>query len=351
MSATTFRPLLSVCIPTLDRLAFLRQNLESLMPQARELGVEICVCDNASGDGTQEYLQHLQDSNPSVRVMRQDVRVGIDRNMMTAIGMASGRYVYPLGDDDLVPAGRLSAIVALLREPAGMILLNGWHTDAALAPKSEHLPKHLAGTTYTDPAEAFGVLWDRMPFGAFLAARHWFDPALAERFMGTSHAYAGVIWAALAVEQGQSGAIAIRCGVDPVVCIRGAEKTWRASSVQIHFQGIPNFFDLVALNPIYARIAQTCKHHFLESKTTYRELLNMRLRGELRPANVAMLGKDCDAAQKRRMKISSTVPRWLLAMSAPILRATRRSAALANILIKKDKVSSEHSRSDRTMRS
>lgn len=307
MSAGT-KPLLSICIPTLNRAAFLRESLESLLPQARQSNVEVCICDNASTDDTADYLAALLARGETLRVMRQPNKVDIDANMMSAIGMATGEYIFPLGDDDFVPAGQLARIVAMLDEPASMIILNGWHTDAMLVPRHLHLDEQLAGSSYSSPETTFEAVWDKMPFGAFLASRECFSEPLAQRYMGTSHAYSGVVWDALALEYERAGKISVRCGGEPMVLIRGAEKTWRSNSDLIVLQGIPEYFVRVSRHPAYARVALRIKHAYLEKVTSVRELLYLRSLGQLRRSDLRGLTSECDTSQAMRIRSVARIP-------------------------------------------
>lgn len=82
--------LLSICIPTLNRLGFLKVSLSELLPAAQLLGVEVCVSDNASSDGTASFLAGLVGQYPCLTVRRSDVKMDIDSSMMAAIAMGKG---------------------------------------------------------------------------------------------------------------------------------------------------------------------------------------------------------------------------------------------------------------------
>ena len=102
---------LSICIPTFNRLHYLKESLDILLPQAQLLGVEVCVSDNHSSDETVKYLTWMSGQFSMLRFVVQDENIGIDKNMAAAISMGKGRYIYPLGDDDVLPEGSLSVIL------------------------------------------------------------------------------------------------------------------------------------------------------------------------------------------------------------------------------------------------
>jgi acetyltransferase-like isoleucine patch superfamily enzyme len=88
---------LTIAIPTYNRVHLLRQTVELLLPQLRE-GVELLVCDNASPDGTAEYLKTL---GPRIRHHRHSENIGSDPNFLSCVTESKGKYVWILCDDDL----------------------------------------------------------------------------------------------------------------------------------------------------------------------------------------------------------------------------------------------------------
>lgn len=245
-------PLLSICIPTLNRVDFLRYSLERLLPEAQANGVEVCVCDNASVDDTASLLRELAGRYACLRVARAEVKRGIDANMLAVIGMGTGDHVFPLGDDDCLEPGAVAAILAYLKRGDDLVVLNGWNTDAGLVRKHRHLDDGMAGRTFARPDAAFADLWDKMPFGSFLARRHLFESDTAGYFIGTSHAYTGVVWVELARQFESSGRCQVGCMPDPVVLLRGAEKTWKNEAVDILLFQIGDWFwKLAQCSPVY----------------------------------------------------------------------------------------------------
>lgn len=96
------KPILSICIPTLNRSKLLEILLENL---TREISscldkIEIVVADNASTDATAEVVSR---SPFPIIYGRQESTVGFARNVLFATaGLASGEFVWVIGDDDLI---------------------------------------------------------------------------------------------------------------------------------------------------------------------------------------------------------------------------------------------------------
>jgi len=306
--------LLSICIPTFDRLHYLKESLDTLLPQAQRLGVEVCISDNHSTDGTPIYLGKIVAEYSCVRYITQDKNIGLDRNMASAISMGRGEYIYPLGDDDVIPVEALSTILKEIDGKVDLVIQNGWHTDAFLSLKRIHLSSDIQGRQITLPSIAFASLWDKMPFGSFLAARDYFDGKYFSRYLGTSHAYTGVIWDALAEKYEATNMCKVKCMAQPTVLLRGGEKSWRNDAAKIMLYEIPLWFSLIMDNDEYKDVAISIRIRFLNEQTSRLSLLRFRAMGQLECNNVEVLGKECSSKQLSRVYQISKVPKGLARM-------------------------------------
>lgn len=303
----TVQPLLSICIPTYRREDFLFCALAELLPEAERLGVEVCVSDNCSpGAEKKKILGELSSKFGCLRVQFQSSNIGLDRNMLAAIQMASGEYVFPLGDDDYLPAAALGGIIDRLSgSSADLLVLDGWHTDAHLGKIRRHLPLPLRGRYYTSPVEAFADLWHLMPFGSFVCVRGAFEEQSWVRYLGTSHAYTGAVWDFVA-RKFQSGGCRIECDSLPTVCLRGAEKSWKSDFARIHFVEIPDWFN--ALPPAYRGVSQAVLGRYLRVQTRLRNLVQLRVLGQLAPDTVHDLSTHLTNVQRARVWLAAYCP-------------------------------------------
>lgn len=107
-------PLLSICIPTFNREAELKECLESIRSSWLP-NIEIVVSDNASTDATVEMLEGFSKLLP-LRWQRQSKNVGFDQNCVDVIAMSRGRYCWILGSDDSIAPNALVAALDEIRE-------------------------------------------------------------------------------------------------------------------------------------------------------------------------------------------------------------------------------------------
>ncbi|SRR5579871_6586933 len=105
-------PKITLVIPTRERLPVLRHCMQTALAQAYR-NLQILVSDNASSDGTGEFIQGLGD--PRVRYINTGRRVSMSTNWEFALSHVDDGWVMFLGDDDgLLPNAidRLAEITA-----------------------------------------------------------------------------------------------------------------------------------------------------------------------------------------------------------------------------------------------
>jgi glycosyltransferase involved in cell wall biosynthesis len=121
--------LLSICIPTFNREAYLRDLVEGLIdelgriPQATQL-VKLYVSDNASTDGTRDLVGQFFVRWP-ITYHRNSVNIGADGNFLQLIAAAQGTYFWLVGDDELVKPGFLDRVLAILKPELYHLVLLG----------------------------------------------------------------------------------------------------------------------------------------------------------------------------------------------------------------------------------
>lgn len=114
-------PTLSISIPVHDgRAGVLGELLESIGGQARA-GLEVCVSDNASTDGVAGVVESFRERYgvPAV-YSRNDENVGVGRNIVRSIEIASGEYCWPVGSDDHLAPEAVETVFALLDRHPGV---------------------------------------------------------------------------------------------------------------------------------------------------------------------------------------------------------------------------------------
>ena len=111
------QPILSLCIPTYNRKEKLVRLVNGVLANLESAAgnIEICISDNASTDGTGEFLNELI-SNKNIKMLKHSVNKGFDHNYISVFAMATGKYVWIMGDDDTIMENGLEKILILLQK-------------------------------------------------------------------------------------------------------------------------------------------------------------------------------------------------------------------------------------------
>lgn len=110
--------LLTIGIPTYNRQVFLKENLDALFPQLSNYldDVEVLIADNASDDDTQRVVEEASKKhNIPVRYRRQETNVGPENNAVWVANNAIGKYLFLMGDDDILSPNFVDIIVPVLK--------------------------------------------------------------------------------------------------------------------------------------------------------------------------------------------------------------------------------------------
>lgn len=112
------QPILSLCIPTYKRAEILRENLKGIYEQLKTIDtneVELIVSDNCSPDNTYEVVVSMKELGMPIIYNRNEENIGADRNFLKCMRMATGKYMYLLGDDDFLEDNAIDRLLNVLR--------------------------------------------------------------------------------------------------------------------------------------------------------------------------------------------------------------------------------------------
>jgi glycosyltransferase involved in cell wall biosynthesis len=118
-------PVLSVVVPTMNKVDLLQRTLGALLAQEAGPGRiwEVIVVNDGSTDGTADYLARTRGDRlnlmPSLEVVSPERNVGRARARNLGARQARGRYILFLDDDIVAPEGLLRAHLDLLEENPG----------------------------------------------------------------------------------------------------------------------------------------------------------------------------------------------------------------------------------------
>lgn len=118
--------LLSICIPTYNRARFLDECLLSISNAIKISGenVEVVVCDNFSPDHTAEIVNKYKSSIKNLVYHKNDETIFAEENFYLVGQLASGKYIWLIGDDDKIREDAVVEAFKQIKTNAPVIISN-----------------------------------------------------------------------------------------------------------------------------------------------------------------------------------------------------------------------------------
>lgn len=107
MSLEQSNPLVTVYIPTFNRVELLKRAVESVRQQTYQ-NLEIIIVDDCSQDGTHEYLEEISKQDSRIRYFIKEKNSGACVSRNIAIENAKGEFITGLDDDDYFEENRIN---------------------------------------------------------------------------------------------------------------------------------------------------------------------------------------------------------------------------------------------------
>lgn len=117
-------PMLTIAIPTYNRVERLKETLKRVIDEVEGKEVEILVSDNASTDGTEEFMNLIVKKYLNIKYFRRKENGGFDANFLNCFDKAKGKYMILLGDDDVLLPGAVDSILKCIELNPVAIYLN-----------------------------------------------------------------------------------------------------------------------------------------------------------------------------------------------------------------------------------
>ena len=141
--------LLSICIPTYNRPENLKNCLDSIAKQVCT-DFEVCISDNASKVDIAKTIQPYK-KKFKIRFKRNKKNLGFAMNLLNVSLMARGKFIWFLGDDDLLTKNSLNFLTKLIKKnkKINFFWINSYYLDVSYLKKFpkkfdiDFLPKNL----------------------------------------------------------------------------------------------------------------------------------------------------------------------------------------------------------------
>lgn len=208
MHKAKLSPMLTIGIPTWNRCEPLRENILSIVSEVEQYDGEVGVfiSDNASSDETQQLCESFAKQYPFITYCRNESNLGANANFLNVLRSSPGRYVWLMGDDDMVVAGSVGKILNDIKAFGYPdVIVGGCIDDSDERVYLEHISSHVVthGEVFRCyPAAAIGgkisvLIFAKEPLGRVVDIG-W--EAIQELRTGWPH----LVWMILVLSQGGS---------------------------------------------------------------------------------------------------------------------------------------------------
>lgn len=109
-------PLVSIVVVTYNNLNLTQLCLASIETETIHVRYEIIIVDNASSDGTQDYLQQFAAGKAHVSLILNDDNTGFSKANNQGLAQAKGDYLVVLNNDTVVTRGWASSLIRHCRK-------------------------------------------------------------------------------------------------------------------------------------------------------------------------------------------------------------------------------------------
>ena len=121
--------LLSIIIPTFNRVSFLETTVNCFVDQIKadrlESAVEVIIGNNASEDATSAFVNNIKAQYDFINGFNHPRNLGFSKNVEFLLKEARGKHILICGDDDLLRNGAIAYILKCIEEKKpNFILIN-----------------------------------------------------------------------------------------------------------------------------------------------------------------------------------------------------------------------------------
>ena len=121
-------PLVSVAIPTFDRLHYLKEAVSSALAQTYD-NIEVIIGDDGETESIKAWSQNITRQEPRVRYQRNPHNLGLAGNWNALADAARGEFLIIIGDDDRLLPHFASTLVKTILPSARVAFSNHYLID------------------------------------------------------------------------------------------------------------------------------------------------------------------------------------------------------------------------------
>jgi glycosyltransferase involved in cell wall biosynthesis len=94
------QPLVSVILPTYNRVKYIRKAIESVLGQTYR-NLELIIINDGSNDKTSKVIYGFAKKDQRVKTIKNETNIGLVKSLNKGITKSKGKYIARIDDDDV----------------------------------------------------------------------------------------------------------------------------------------------------------------------------------------------------------------------------------------------------------
>lgn len=195
-------PLISIAIPSYNGEYTIKQTLDSIYPQIEEK-VEIVVSDDHSADDTYKIINEYRNKYNFMRIFRNEVNLGMDKNFEIVADLARGKYIWFSGQDDIFEKGAVDRALNVIQNNPDIdfIYMNysqkSDNLDKYITKKMLKINADIKCEDYKEFLQVTGLEYLPSFLPSYIIRKKMWDKISKEQYYGTQYIQVGVLLALL----------------------------------------------------------------------------------------------------------------------------------------------------------
>jgi glycosyltransferase involved in cell wall biosynthesis len=229
------KPLLSICIATYKRGAYIGATLDAILRGLPER-VEVVILDGASPDNTEQVVKPFTLRNRAVRYIRETVNSGFDADFDKVVCHAHGTFCWLTSDDDILIPGAIEQVLARLEPSLDLLVVNAQVRSADLSVELKPRMMEITEDRVYESGSGDAILADTggclAYVGAVVIKRSVWLERDRQRYFGSYFVHVGVIF--------QAPLSRVKALAEPLIMVRAGNSMWTPRGFEIWMFLWPN---------------------------------------------------------------------------------------------------------------
>ena len=264
---------ISFCIPTLNRPEYLLRCINSIcVNDSYSDKFELCIFNNFSDDNyckVENLIDKLK-AYYNIKYIKSNLRVSIDESMFNAISMATGDYLFFLGDDDFILDGSINYLLNLVEvDYFDLAVCNAIIIDEKKSKKIDMFNRNIQ--TIRTFRENVLFLKNFCSFGNIIVNSKFISEKDFTYLIGTSHAY-GSFWLEFFRQYENGLQPKIEILNNPIVCLGVTYKSYNL--LKVAFLDFKTEMDLYygVIGPKGVEIIKEYEKNHFKKQSSFKQL-------------------------------------------------------------------------------